>query len=348
MATTPSNLIATVESYLSPTLAIQPSTSNDPSAPAFHLLPLTTQAKLRNFGPIRVKDMRALGHSKQIISHIPFPASALTCAKLNDALYAANRLNADKFVPLALLPSGAGEGKDAARELQKCITKYRFVGGVLGLGPGSSRSGNLDDRSFDELWALAEKYRVPVALREMWPIESELSKTYQHNLPASVLAPLVSHIHAVLNSQTALYLLHLYLSSTFDRFPSLRLILCHPGVLPSQFRRITAFLALIPDADKPKRPFLDVWQHNVYLTTADVQDMSSLRSLLELIPVDRVLYASNYPFEERGKELMEELRGSGFLTGRSGRGLLGECGGTVWIEGGDVGKAAGGVPGYLK
>lgn len=177
MATNPSNLIATVESYLSPTLAIPSSASNDPSAPALHLLPCTAQAKLRNLGPVRVKDMRALGHSKQIISHIPFPASALTCTKLNDALYAANRLNADKFVPLALLPSGAGEGKDAARELQKCITKYRFVGGVLGLGPGSSGSGDLEDGSFEELWSLAEKYRVPIALREMWPVESEVSSS---------------------------------------------------------------------------------------------------------------------------------------------------------------------------
>jgi predicted TIM-barrel fold metal-dependent hydrolase len=73
-------------------------------------------------------------------------------------------------------------------------------------------------------------------------------------------------------------------------------------------------LTTIPVADKPKRSFLDVWQHNIYLTTADAQDMSSLRALLEQIPVDRVLYASNYPFEERGKELMEELRDRGFLT----------------------------------
>jgi predicted TIM-barrel fold metal-dependent hydrolase len=42
--------------------------------------------------------------------------------------------------------------------------------------------------------------------------------------------------------------------------------------------------------------------------------MSSLRALLEQIPMDRVLYASNYPFEERGKQLIEELRDSGFLT----------------------------------
>jgi|TARA_R110002003_G_scaffold198_25_gene15612 predicted TIM-barrel fold metal-dependent hydrolase len=62
------------------------------------------------------------------------------------------------------------------------------------------------------------------------------------------------------------------------------------------------------------RPYLDVWQHNIYLTTADVLDSSTMRMLLEQIPIDRVLYASNYPLEERGKEMMEELKSSGFLT----------------------------------
>jgi predicted TIM-barrel fold metal-dependent hydrolase len=70
----------------------------------------------------------------------------------------------------------------------------------------------------------------------------------------------------------------------------------------------------IPIADKPKRSFLDVWQHNFYLTTADVLDMSTMRTLLEQIPMDRVLYASNYPLEERSKELMAELKQSGFLA----------------------------------
>jgi predicted TIM-barrel fold metal-dependent hydrolase len=42
--------------------------------------------------------------------------------------------------------------------------------------------------------------------------------------------------------------------------------------------------------------------------------MSSMKTLLEQVPIDRVVYASNYPLEERGKELMEELKESGFLT----------------------------------
>jgi predicted TIM-barrel fold metal-dependent hydrolase len=136
---------------------------------------------------------------------------------------------------------------------------------------------------------------------------------YQHTFPSTVYAPLLTHVHTS-HATSPLPLLHLYLSSVFDRHPGLRLILAHPGVLPSLIPRIEMLLTTIPAADKPKRSFLDVWQHNIYLTTADAQDMSSLRALLEQIPVDRVLYVSNYPFEERGKELMDELRDSGFLT----------------------------------
>jgi len=39
-----------------------------------------------------------------------------------------------------------------------------------------------------------------------------------------------------------------------------------------------------------------------------------MRTLLEQIPVDRVLYASNYPLEERSRELMDDLKESKFLT----------------------------------
>ena len=136
---------------------------------------------------------------------------------------------------------------------------------------------------------------------------------YQHNLAYNTLAPILTQLHTS-HSTSPLPLLQLYLSSVFDHYPNLRLILAHPGSLPSLIPRIEALVNSIPAADKPKRSFLDVWQHNIYLTTADAQDLSSLRALLEQIPVDRVLYASNYPLEERGSDLMNELRESEFLT----------------------------------
>lgn len=137
--------------------------------------------------------------------------------------------------------------------------------------------------------------------------------TYQEAFSDPAIAPLATHLHTS-HEQTPLHLLSLYLNGIFDRHPKLRVVLAHPGLLPSLLPRIEDILLSIPAAQKPKLNFLDVWQNNIYITTADVLDISSMRTFLEQIPIDRVLYASNYPLEERGKDLMEELRASNFLT----------------------------------
>ena len=136
---------------------------------------------------------------------------------------------------------------------------------------------------------------------------------YTQGLPNTVVAPLVTHLHNA-HTSSPMLVLRLYLNGVFDRYPQLRLVIAHPGSLPSFLPRIDTVLDSIPATDRPKRSFLDVWQHNFYLTTADILDLSSMRTLLEQIPMDRVLYASNYPLEERGRDLMIELKESEFLT----------------------------------
>lgn len=133
------------------------------------------------------------------------------------------------------------------------------------------------------------------------------------SLSNSVVAPLVTYLHNA-HAASPMLILRLYLDGVFDRYPRLRFVIVHPGLLPSLLPRIDTALNNVPAADKPKRGFLDVWQHNFYLTTVDMLDLSSLRTLLEQVPMDRVLYASNYPLEERGKALMTELKESGLLA----------------------------------
>ena len=136
---------------------------------------------------------------------------------------------------------------------------------------------------------------------------------YTQDLPNTVAGLLVTYLHNA-HAASPMLILRLYLNGIFDRYPNLRLVIAHPGLLPSLLLRVDDVLDSIPATDKTKRSFLDVWQHNLYLTTADVLDLSSMRTLLEQIPMDRVLYASNYPLEERGSELVMQLKESGFLT----------------------------------
>ncbi|KAL5120222.1 hypothetical protein ACEQ8H_001779 [Pleosporales sp. CAS-2024a] len=302
------SIIACVESYISPALPIGTGVSSNHEAPALPLLPGMLLSKLKNVGPARAKDMRTLGQAKQILSHVPIAANLATCARFNDTLSSVIQMNTDKFAALAILPP---EGKEAAKELQRCVAKLKFVGGVLALRP-DGRGGSSLGSDLEEVWSTAAKYRVPLMVRNMWPVGAQLP-IYQAHLPDSVVSPLAIHLHTSHN-HSPIPIVHLYLSGVFDRYPSLRLILAHPCLLPSLLPRIETILARVPPMDKPKRTFLDVWQQNLYLTTADVLDMSTMRTLLEQIPIDRVLYASNYPLEERGKELMDELKESSFLT----------------------------------
>lgn len=152
-------LIACVESFLSPSLNI----SSSPSSPALHLIPPPIAAKLKNLGHPRIRNMRTLGHTTQVVSHIPITATPQLCARLNSVLDEGTRMQNDKIVPLALLPSGWGEGGEAARELQRCVTRLGFSGGVFAVSAG------LEDKSFDNVWGMAQRLGVPIMLREGWP-----------------------------------------------------------------------------------------------------------------------------------------------------------------------------------
>lgn len=167
----PPPLIACLESYLCPSLPIGTSLA-DQSSPALHIIPPTKLSKLKNLGPARAKDMRSLGYAKQIVSHISMSASPTMSTKINDSLYAGLKVNMERMAALALLPVGQGRGREAAAELQRCVTKMKFVGGMIGLS--RDRVGMLGGGDYDELWSAAEKFRVPIVLRDMWPNGSEV------------------------------------------------------------------------------------------------------------------------------------------------------------------------------
>lgn len=177
MSSTP--LIATEESYLSPLISLGSSTSTTDAA--LHLIPPPMLSKLKTLGPSRVRDMRASNTQLQIISHIPIEhASLQTCSKINDAMYSQILMSPDRYAALAMLPSGVGKGKEAARELARCVGKYRFVGGVLGVkrgggGDGDMGSDNLGGKEWEELWTTAVRYKVPIALRVVFPTRGQVS-----------------------------------------------------------------------------------------------------------------------------------------------------------------------------
>lgn len=61
------------------------------------------------------------------------------------------------------------------------------------------------------------------------------------------------------------------------------------------------------------RKFVDIWQNNIYLSTADTLDVATLQALLAQCPVDRILFGGNYPWDDECSRLVNALRDSGVM-----------------------------------
>ncbi|ORY13741.1 hypothetical protein BCR34DRAFT_586326 [Clohesyomyces aquaticus] len=305
MSTSSQPIIGIEEYFLFPD--IPTSASQNPSDPALNLIPAPILTKLKTIGPARIRDMRTAGFSMQILSHLPLDLPLKTCQKINDTLYSKIVTTPDRIAALAILPMG--DAGHAANELQRCVTQYKFVGGMLGF----RRIGaQIDMKEWSKLWSMAEKYKVPVTLRPVWPSNDEADEfwgPFSQSFTTALISGLYSH-HTV----SPLLLLRLYASGMFDRHPQIRIVLSQNGhSIPTLLPRIEALFSTVADP-KPIRKFSDVWQYNIYVSTTDVLDVNSLRALVENIPVDRVLWAGNYPWEEKGgKDVLWESKEVGIL-----------------------------------
>jgi len=170
MATQAAPFIAAETSYLSNDFIS--STTTAPTSLPISSIPPPILSKLRNLGPSRARDLRTTHTSHQIVAHLPLDLAPKTYHQLNDALYTALVMNPDRLSALAALP--CWDGHEAATELQRCIVKYRFVGGVLGFRRGVWEERAWEKREFDELWKTAERYGVPIALRPLFPTQEQV------------------------------------------------------------------------------------------------------------------------------------------------------------------------------
>jgi predicted TIM-barrel fold metal-dependent hydrolase len=161
--------IAVSESYLFPAHASPAGSSLDLIAPSI-------LARLQNVGLPRIKEMRAAGVNMQIISHMPITANLQSCERINAALFSAICVSPDRFAAMALLP--AANGEEAAGELRRCVTKYKFVGGMLALQENMA----VGTPEFEELWTVGEKYKVPIVLKEAWPSLEQVCFN-EHSIP---------------------------------------------------------------------------------------------------------------------------------------------------------------------
>ena len=88
----------------------------------------------------------------------------------------------------------------------------------------------------------------------------------------------------------------------FDRFPKLQIIIGHMGEgLPFYYERIANDMGE-PTENSLEKPFEQYFQDNFWFTTSAFFQDNLLDLLLKYISVDRVMFATDYPFIDSMKE----------------------------------------------
>lgn len=254
----------------------------------------------------RLEVMDATGIDVQVLaSWIDLSAYALDSRQ--GALYARqfNRLLAEeaasvpgRFLALATVPLQAPEL--AAEELSHAVTELAMVGAEI----ATTIDGvDLDQGGLDPFWAAAEELSCLVLIHPYAPLAGvDLSRYFLDNLvgrPAESTVAIAS----------------LILSGVFDRFPKLRVVLCHGGgFLPFQVGRMERGFRAVPErvAVRTTRPPLEVARSLYYDTI--LHSPEALRFLIDLVGADHVMAGSDYPFEMGDPDPLGTVRAVPGLT----------------------------------
>ena len=238
-------------------------------------------------------EMMILSLNSPAIQAIPDVKRALEVARIaNDFLAEQIQKRPGRFAGLAALPMQDPEA--ATRELTRCVKELRFKGALVN---GFSQIRTMDSSVYYDLphywpfWESVEKLDVPFYLHPRNPLHTQQLIYEGHPW---LLGP--TWAFAV---ETATHALRLMASGLFDKYPRLQIILGHLGEgLPSSIwradHRLRKFSRGIPAA----KPLSEYLRSNFYITTAGNFRTQTLIGVMMEVGAERLLFSTDYPFEE--------------------------------------------------
>lgn len=215
------------------------------------------------------------------------PSEALALqAPTNDVIADAVRRHPNRFQGFATLATSSPDR--AAHELQRCIVDLGLHGVMLHSLAGSDF---LDGPRHWGIFEVADFYRAPIYLHPS-PPPTAVAAAYYRGLGESIGGVLGTGAPGW-HYQTGIALLRLILAGVLDRFPNLRIILGHWGEMILFYLDRIALLDGFSTLD---RPLSDYFRTNVFITPGGIASQRYLRWSVEVVGVERIMHASDYPF----------------------------------------------------
>ena len=202
-------------------------------------------------------------------------------AHCNELIYRLTRLYPNNFIGVCQLPQSPGAGLDASvAELERCVTQLGFVGCNLNPDPsgGYFTAPPLGDRYWYPLYEKMCALDVPAMIHVSAACNPVFHTTGSYYLSADTTA-----------------FMQMVTSDLFKDLPDLKLIIPHGGgAVPFHWGRFRGL------ADMLKRPPLDeLVLNNVFFDTC-VYHQPGIDLLLDVIPVENILFASEMVGAVRG------------------------------------------------
>ena len=264
--------------------------------------------KLQYVDHRRVRDMDEAGIDVQVMSLtgpgvqiFDSPTAVAVARSSNDQLSEAIAKFPTRFAGLAAI--APQNPQEAAKELERGVRKLGLKGAIIN---SHTHGEYLDDQKFWEIFAAAEALDVPIYLHPQGPSKGLIGPLLKRGLDGAIFG---------FGVDTGMHLLSIITSGVFDRFPKLQIMVGHMGeALPFWMFRLdymhkATVLSKRYDAMQPlKKKVSDDLKENVYVTNSGVAWAPAIMFSQQVLGVDRVLYAMDYPYQFVAEEVGEMER----------------------------------------
>jgi 2,3-dihydroxybenzoate decarboxylase len=238
-------------------------------------------------------DVAVLSLTSPGIEEIADPGRAVKAARaVNDSLAEHVKTSGGRFAAFASVP--LQDVSAAVAELDRAVTELGLSGVLVNgfVGAPDAESGSyLDEERYDPFWAALERLDVPLYLHPRPPLAAVARAMYSGH-------PELMTATWGFAPETATHALRLVYGGVFDRHPRASVILGHMGeTLPFFAWRIQRAFEYNPFDKRPARRLQDYLSDNFWITTSGNFNDQALITALLTVGADRILFASDYPFE---------------------------------------------------
>jgi len=206
----------------------------------------------------------------------------------NDYLHEAIRAHPTRLAGLAAI--APQDPSAAAEELERSVRRLGLHGAVIN---SHTNDEYLDAAKYRPIFEAAQALDVPVYIHPREPVAPMNRSFYD--------SPVLSGAAWAYAVEAGTQALRLIGSGIFDELPKLQIVLGHLGEgIPFWLPRIdNRYLA--SSRGKPRLPRLpsEYFAAHFHVTTSGMNYWPQLKSVIDVVGIDRVLYATDYPFEQQ-------------------------------------------------